>query len=175
MLREMICKLSEYHEKQQEILISTKELLQALLLGLPGAVGQGGNGLVGSGSGSGDHPSVGNEENDLTSSKSSQESTGGDVYTFPDAELDKSSSKEDLAFRLGNLILFALNCSLKVPNIWFSHYLQLGVVPFVVDMRRGVEDVMEDLECDMKVLDMNRKDGKSWRNCQPSVSCSSDR
>jgi len=166
-------------------LISTKELLQALSLGLPGAAGQGGNGLVGSGSGSGDHPSVGNEENDLTSSKSSQESvvanlgfqfTGSeDVYTFPDAELDESSSKEDLAFRLGNLILFALNCSLTVPNIWFSHYLQLGVVPFVVDMRRGVEDVMEDLECDMKVLDMNRKDGKSWKNCQPSVSCSSDR
>jgi hypothetical protein len=152
----LISKISENNAKQEQILISNKNLLQALLHGSPGSVEFG--------SGSADHSTDNKNFVDLTSSKSSQQSvvpplgfqfTGAEgVYKFPDAELETDSSKEDLAFRLGNLIMAAIQRSLMVPDIDFTKYLKLGVVPFVLDMDADVENVLKNLEACLKVLDI---------------------
>jgi hypothetical protein len=152
----LISKISENNAKQEQILISNKNLLQALSHGSPGCVEFG--------SGSADQPTDTKNEVDLTSSKSSEESvvpplgfqfTGAQgVYKFPDAELETDTSKEDLAFRFGNLIMAAIQRSLMVPDIDFTKYLPLGVVPFVLDMASDVEKVLKNLEAIMQVLDI---------------------
>jgi hypothetical protein len=124
------------------------------------------------GSGLGDHSTDDKNVVDLISSKSSQESvvpplgfqfTGSEgVYIFPDAELDTDSSKEDLAFRLGNLIMAAIQRSLMVPDIDFTKYLPLGVVLFVLDMDIGVEMVLKNLEAGMQLLDIPPSSKKSY-------------
>ena len=163
LLEVLITKISENNDKQEQILMSNKELLQVISHGLPGGVERG------SGSG-GDHSTDDKEEIDVTSSKSSDESEyepfgfqcegSKDYYVFPDA--DSHHKDEDLAFELGNLIVWAIQRSLMVPGVDFTKYLHLGVVPFVVDMSYGLKKVMEYLEADMKVLNVNcGRDGKS--------------
>ena len=61
--------------------------------------------------------------------------------------------------------MFALQCSLMVPDIEFRNFLHLGrVVPFAVDMRLDVEFLVKMLNTEMMKLDMNRRDGKTWKN-----------
>ena len=52
--------------------------------------------------------------------------------------------------------MFALQCSLMVPDIEFRNFLHLGrVVPFAVDMRLDVEFLVKMLNTEMTKLDMN--------------------
>jgi hypothetical protein len=48
----------------------------------------------------------------------------------------------------------AIQRSLMVPDIDFTKYLPLGVVPFVLDMSSDVEKVLKNLEAIMQVLDI---------------------
>lgn len=80
-------------------------------------------------------------------------------------KIGQNSLREELAYRLGHLIKFALQCSLMVPDIEFRNFLHLGrVVPFAVDMRLDVEFLVKMLNTEMMKLDMNRRDGKTWKN-----------